>query len=182
MTRTVYYTATTLDGFIADPHHSLDWLLTREADHEGAMGYKAFEKTVGSLVMGASTYQWIRDNGGPDAWTYDQPAWVLTHRTMEPYAGADIRFTAVDSREDLLALHGELVAAAGDLDVWVVGGGPVAAQFADAGLLDEVSVSIAPVTLGAGAPLLPTHVELVTREVAQNGEFAVVRYDVVRPG
>ncbi len=182
MTRTVYYTATTLDGFIADASHSLSWLLTREADHEGPLGYQAFEKTVGSLVMGASTYQWIRDNEGPDTWAYTRPAWVLTHRTPTPYPGADIRFTAADSREELRALHAELVAAAEDLDVWVVGGGPVAAQFADAGLLDEVVVSIAPVTLGAGAPLLPTHVELVTREVAQNGEFAVVRYDVVRPG
>jgi dihydrofolate reductase len=180
MTRTVYYTATSLDGFIADADNSLSWLLSREADHEGAMGYKAFEKSVGALVMGSTTYQWVRDNGGPDAWTYTQPAWVLTHRELEPYDGADIRFTAVDTREDLVALHAEMTEAAGDLDVWVVGGGPVAAQFAEAGLLDEVIVSIAPVTLGGGAPLLPARVELVTREVAQNGEFAVVRYDVVR--
>ncbi len=47
-------------------------------------------------------------------------------------------------------------------------------------MIPEVIVSIAPVTLGGGAPLLPARVELVTREVAQNGEFAVVRYDVVR--
>jgi dihydrofolate reductase len=178
MTRTVYYTATTLDGFIADADHSLDWLLTREADAEGPMGYQAFEKTVGSLVMGASTYEWVQRHG--EDWAYDQPAWVLTHRQPAPYEGRDIRFTAADTREELLALHADLVAAAGDLDVWVVGGGPVAAQFAAAGLLDEVVVSIAPVTLGSGAPLLPARVELVTREVAQNGEFAVVRYDVVR--
>ncbi|SFO71200.1 Dihydrofolate reductase [Geodermatophilus dictyosporus] len=181
MTRTVYYTATTLDGFIASREHSLDWLLSREADHEGPMGYQAFEKSVGSLVMGASTYEWVREHGGPDAWSYTQPAWVLTHRELTPYDGADIRFTAADTDEELRALHAEMVAAAGDLDVWVVGGGPVAARFAGAGLLDEVVVSIAPVTLGAGMPLLPAHVELVTREVAQNGEFAVVRYDVVRP-
>ena len=178
MTRTVYYTATTLDGFIADADHSLDWLLTREADAEGPMGYRAFEKTVGSLVMGASTYEWVQRHG--EDWAYDQPAWVLTHRQPAPYEGRDIRFTAADTREELLALHADLVAAAGDLDVWVVGGGPVAARFAGAGLLDEVVVSIAPVTVGSGAPLLPARVELVTREVAQNGEFAVVRYDVVR--
>ncbi|MGY1784983.1 dihydrofolate reductase family protein [Geodermatophilus sp. SYSU D00698] len=182
MTRTVYYTATTLDGFIAGPGHSLDWLLTREADAEGAMGYQAFEKTVGSLVMGASTYEWVREHGDPDTWSYDQPAWVLTHRQLTPYEGADVRFTSADTPDDLRALHAEMTAAAGDLDVWIVGGGPVAAQFARAGLLDEVVVSIAPVTLGAGMPLLPAHVELVTREVAQNGEFVVVRYDVVRPG
>ena len=178
MTRTVYYTATTLDGFIADADHSLDWLLTREADAEGPMGYRAFEKTVGSLVMGASTYEWVQRHG--EDWAYDQPAWVLTHRQPATYEGRDIRFTAADTREELLGLHADLVAAAGDLDVWVVGGGPVAAQFAAAGLLDEVVVSIAPVTVGSGAPLLPARVELATREVAQNGEFAVVRYDVVR--
>ena len=182
MTRTVYYTATSLDGFVADAGHSLSWLLSREADHDGVMGYRAFERTVGALVMGATTYEWIRDNGGPDAWTYTQPAWVLTHRTLEPYPGADIRFGAADSGGELRARHAELVAAAGDLDVWVVGGGPVAAQFAEAGLLDSVVVSIAPVTLGAGAPLLPARVELAVQEVARNGEFACVRYDVVRPG
>jgi dihydrofolate reductase len=180
MTRTVYYTATTLDGFVASPEHSLDWLLTREADHEADTGYKTFEKRVGALVMGASTYRWIQDSG--EAWVYDQPAWVLTHRQLTPFEGADVRFTAADTEDELRALHAELVAAAGDRDVWVVGGGPVAAQFARAGLLDEIEVSIAPVTLGAGMPLLPAHVELVTRDVSQNGEFAVVRYDVVRPG
>ncbi|MPQ98355.1 dihydrofolate reductase [Modestobacter sp. I12A-02628] len=182
MTRTVYYTATSLDGFVADAEHSLSWLLSREADHEGVMGYQAFERTVGALVMGASTYRWIQDHGGPEGWTYTQPAQVLTHRELAPFPGADIRFRAADSPEELRAVHAELVAAAGERDVWVVGGGPVAAQFAAAGLLDEVVVSIAPVTLGAGAPLLPARVELVVREVARNGEFACVRYDVVRPG
>ena len=88
------------------------------------------------------------------------------------------RFTAADVGR----VHARMLAAAGERDLWVVGGGDLAGQFADRGLLDEVVVSIAPVTLGAGMPLLPAHVELVTREVAQNGEFAVVRYDVVRPG
>ena len=46
-------------------------------------------------------------------------------------------------------MHAELVAAAGGKDVWVVGGGDLAGQFADAGLLDEIVAAIAPVTLGA---------------------------------
>ena len=49
--------------------------------------------------------------------------------------------------------------AAGDRNIWIVGGGDLAGQFADAGLLDEVIVSIAPVTLGAGAPLLPRRLD-----------------------
>jgi dihydrofolate reductase len=178
MTRTVYYTATTLDGFIADPDHSLDWLLSREADHEAPTGYQAFEKRVGALVMGASTYEWIQRHG--EEWTYDQPAWVLTHRQLRPYEGRDVRFTAADTDDELRALHADMAAAAGDLDVWVVGGGPVAAQFARAGLLDEVVVSIAPCTIGAGAPLLPRRLELLRTEWAVNGEFVCVRYDVVK--
>ena len=53
-------------------------------------------------------------------------------------------------------------------------------QFADAGLLDEVIVSIAPVTLGAGAPLLPRRIELQLEELGRNGDFACARYSVTR--
>ena len=61
MTRTVYYTATTLDGFIATDDHSLDWLVTRDSDPAGPMGYDSFFADVGALVMGASTYAWVTE-------------------------------------------------------------------------------------------------------------------------
>jgi dihydrofolate reductase len=172
VTRTVYYTATTLDGFVADEAQTLDWLLTREVDQDGPMGYGPFIAGIGAIAMGATTYRWVRAHD--DGWGYDQPCWVFTHSPGQPPDGADVRFTAAD----VGAVHAELVAAAGDRDVWVVGGGVLAAQFAERGLLDEVVVSIAPVTLGAGRPVLPAHVELRTLEVAANGEFACVRYAV----
>ena len=78
-------------------------------------------------------------------------------------------------------MHGELVEAAGGRNVWIVGGGDLAGQFADAGLLDEVIVYVAPVTLGGGAPLLPRRVELRLEELARNRDFACARYSVVRP-
>jgi dihydrofolate reductase len=74
-----------------------------------------------------------------------------------------------------------MVDAAGDRNVWIVGGGDLAGQFADAELLDEVIVSIAPVTLGAGAPLLLRRIELRLDELGQNGDLARARYSVVRP-
>jgi dihydrofolate reductase len=74
-----------------------------------------------------------------------------------------------------------MAAAAGGRNRWIVGGGDLAGQFADAGLLDEVIVYVAPVTLGAGAPLLPRRIELRLEELGQNGEFACARYAVVRP-
>lgn len=131
--------------------------------------------------MGANTYVWVQDHGeaeqpGGDPWPYDVPAWVFTHRDLEPFAGKDIRFTSA-SVADMLP---DLAAAAGDRDLWIVGGGGLAAQFAQAGALDEVQVAIAPVTIGSGAPLLPAHVELRLDALAQNGEFMVATYGVVR--
>ncbi|BCK58088.1 dihydrofolate reductase family protein [Nocardia wallacei] len=174
MPYTTYYTATTLDGFIATPDHSLDWLLSRTVDGDGPMGYDEFIKDIGAICMGASTYQWILDSG--EAWVYDMPAWVFTHRTFPPRTDADVRFT----QDPVPTVYKEMAEAAGGKNLWVVGGGDLAGQFADHGLLDEVCVSIAPVTLGAGAPLLPRHVELKLTELATNGEFACARYAVVR--
>jgi dihydrofolate reductase len=181
VSRTRYYTATTLDGFIADPDDSLDWLFSRERDEDGMLSYGEFIAGVGSLAMGATTYEWILDHqrsGSPDeaAWPYDLPCWVFTHRSLPVVAGAQIELV----RGDVARVHPRMTEAAGDGDVWVVGGGDLAGQFADAGLLDEVLVTIAPVTLGAGRPLLPRRLELRLEEVGRNGDFACARYAVVR--
>ena len=64
--------------------------------------------------------------------------------------------------------------------MWLVGGGDLVGQFADLGLLDEILVTFAPVTLGAGAPLLPRRLELRLEETGRNGDFVGARYSVVR--
>jgi dihydrofolate reductase len=178
---TQYYTATTLDGFIADPNNSLDWLFTRQRDPEGPLSYEAFIADVGALAMGRTTYDWILDHEFADKdpvdwkWPYEIPCWVFTHRQLRVVPDADIRFTS----GDVAPVHEEMVAAAGGRNVWIVGGGDLVGQFADAGLLDEVLVSITPVTLGAGAPLLPRRLELRLEETARNGDFVTVKYSVV---
>ena len=182
MSLTQYYTATTLDGFIADESHSLDWLFTRDQSPDGLLNYRSFIADVGALAMGSTTYEWILDHEFADKdpadwkWPYDIPCWVFTHRQLTAVPDARIEFTSAD----VATVHAEMVAAAGDRNVWIVGGGDLAGQFADAGLLDEVLVMIAPVTLGAGAPLLPRRIELRLNEVARNGDFAAARYSVVR--
>src|SRR5699024_592472 len=77
---------------------------------------------------------------------------------------------------DAAALHPELVRAAGDKDVWVVGGGAVAAQFVAAGLVDEMIVGYASCTLGAGAPMLPLRSEWTLAGTAVNGELLCARW------
>ena len=174
---TQYFTATSLDGFIADPDHSLSWLLSRDVDPEGPMGYQRFMQSVGALVMGASTYRWVLENdeSAAESWPYEQPCWVFTHGDLESASGG-IRFV----QGPVAPVHEEMIAAAGERNVWVVGGGDLAGQFADAGLLDEIWVQYAPVTLGAGAPLLPRRLELSLTEVVRNADFACARYSVVK--
>ncbi|WP_229069726.1 dihydrofolate reductase family protein [Actinoplanes sp. DH11] len=180
MTRTVYYVACTLDGFIADEHHSLDWLLKQDIDQHGPMNYDAFIDGVGAVLMGATTYEWVLKHqaGSGEGWPYTQPSWVFTHRDLAAPAGADVRFTSAP----VTAVHAEAVEAAKGKNLFLVGGGDLIGQFADAGLLDEVMVSYAPVTLGAGAPLLPRRLDLRLRETARNAAFVTATYDVVRAG
>jgi dihydrofolate reductase len=179
---TQYYTATSLDGFIADEQHSLDWLFTRDQDRAGPLNYDAFFAGVGALAMGSTTYEWILDHElkGEDPaqwkWPYDVPCWVFTHRPLQVVAGAAVTFTS----NAVAAVNAEMVSAAGGRNVWIVGGGDLAGQFADAGLLDEVIVYVAPVTLGRGAPLLPRRLELRLEETARNGDFVTARFSVVR--
>ena len=183
MSLTQYYTATSLDGFIADPDHSLGWLFTRDQDRAGPLNYAEFIAEVGALAMGSTTYEWILDHEFADKdpsewkWPYEIPCWVFTHRELTVVPDAKVEFTS----EEVPAVHAEMVRAAGGKNVWIVGGGDLAGQFADAGLLDEVIVYLAPVTLGAGAPLLPRRIELRLEELARNRDFACARYSVVRP-
>jgi dihydrofolate reductase len=168
---TVYYTASSIDGYIVDNNGGLDWLTSRNIDADGPFGYRSFSATVGALVMGATTYEWIVANE-PGGWNYHQPTWVMTHRPHIVAPGHPVSVFSGDVKD----LHPQLLKAAGYQHVWVVGGGEVAAQFADAGLIDEMIVSYAPCTLGTGGRLLPVHSEWTLIEAAANGEFICARW------
>lgn len=171
---THYYTASSLDGFIATTDHSLAWLLKQDIDQDGPMSYGGFEAGIGALAMGASTYEWVLRNETGNPWPYSQPIWVFTHRELPVPEGADVRF----AQGDVTSVHGEMATAAGGKDIWIVGGGDLVGQFADAGLLDEIWVQYAPVTLGAGQPLLPRPLDLELLDVARNRNFLCGRYRV----
>ena len=180
MTRTTYYTAATLDGFIADAEDSLAWLFVQDQDEDGPLNYKEFIAGIGALVMGSTTYEWIlaHNQRTGEGWAYDIPAWVMSHRELPGVDGADVRF----AHGEVAAVHAEMTAAAEGKDLWVVGGGDLAGQFADAGLLDEVITYVAPVTLGSGRPILPRRLELRLEETQQNKAFITARFSVVGPG
>lgn len=180
--KTQYYTATSLDGFIADSHNSLEWLFQFGEPENGS--YSNFIQEVGAIAMGSTTYEWILNHNNsegadrPQAWAYEQPAWVFTSRTLPIIPGADIRFVKGDVRP----VHQEMATMANGKNIWLVGGGDLVGQFYDQGLLDEVIVQVASVTLGSGAPLLPRRIvtpplKLLSATVYGTA-FAELRYQV----
>jgi dihydrofolate reductase len=185
VSKTQYYTASSLDGFIAGPNDSLDWLFSLGDVAETS--YPTFIKDVGALAMGSSTYEWmLRHVVGPEAdhpepWPYEQPTWVFTSRTLPGVPGADVRF----ARGDVRPVHQAMAKAAAGKNVWIVGGGELVGQFYDAGLLDELFVQVGSVTLGAGKPLLPRAItnpplRLLSVRAVGTG-FAELHYAVPSP-
>lgn len=184
MPKAQYYTATSLDGFIATEDDSLEWLFPLAG--VGDSSYPAFISDVGALAMGSATYEWMLRNsekvaseiGSP--WPYTQPTWVFTSRALPGIDGVDIRFVKGDVRE----VYVDMVTAAGSKNIWVVGGGDLAGQFYDAGLLDELIIQIGSATLGKGKPLFPRRVlspnlRLISVHHVGAG-MAELRYEVLK--
>lgn len=136
------YIATSLDGYIARPDGGLDWLSAAQQTGED-YGYARFAATVDVVVLGRSTYDTVLGFG---AWPYGgKRVVVMTHRPAAPRHGEEL-FDGTPA---------ELVArlrADGHRRVYV-DGGRVIQQFLAAGLLDDLTISIIPVVLGAGIPL-----------------------------
>ena len=184
MGSTQYYVAQSLDGFIADSEGGVDWLTGyrgQEADvsevPEG--GYDSFFAQVGALAMGSATYEFILGEGSGRWPSADVPTWVFTSRELPAHEDADLRFVKGPVRRP----HEEMRAAAGERNVWIVGGGDLALQFASADLLDEIILTVVPVVLGAGIPALPSplpgDLRLTGTEPRGNG-MVELRYSVVR--
>lgn len=180
--KTQYYTASSLDGFIATVDHSLEWLFPLGDINDTS--YPQFIVEVGALAMGSSTYEWMLrhvikpGSTSPGVWPYEHPTWVFSSRNLPPIEGADIRFV----NGAVLPVHMQMSVAAAGKNIWLVGGGDLVGQFHDAGLLDEVIVQVASVTLGTGKQLLPRSItnpplRLISAKAIGAG-FAELRYEV----
>jgi dihydrofolate reductase len=115
--------------------------------------YERFYENVGALVSGSATYEFVLDHlGEHSAWPYGgKPCWVLSSRDLPVPEGDEVDVRIVNG--DVRDLYERMLASAGGRNLWVVGGGNVASQFADQSLLDEVVVTVVPVVLATGKPL-----------------------------
>lgn len=182
--KTQFYTATSVNGFIADENNSLDWLFQFGDVDSMADSYPRFIEQVGAIAMGSTTYEWVVNHErlleSPEKWPYSIPTWVFSRRQLPLVPGADVRLV----QGDVAHVHAEMVAAANGKNVWVAGGGDLVGQFFDRGLLDELILTLAPVMLRSGAPLLPRDIvtpPLKLARVEQHGDvYAVLVYAVQR--
>jgi dihydrofolate reductase len=189
MSRTQYYCATTLDGFIAESDDTIRWLTGYEGSYAGPDAvpmtgtYDEFYDGVGALVSGSVTYEFVLNE--VEEWPYaGKPCWVLTSRDLpRPEGdGVDVRF----ARGAVVDLYREMADSAGERNLWVIGGGNVASQFADAGLLNDVIATVVPVVLGDGKPLFDRRVPggpmRLTGTRAFDTGMVEVRYELDRSG
>lgn len=183
---TQYYTATSIDGFIADENHSLEWLF--QFPDEDDTSYPEFIKDIGAIAMGSSTYEWILKNhvfakDEIQPWPYEQPTWVFTSRSLQSLQNPNIHFVRGAVAPVYQTIQQSITAGK---NLWIAGGGSIAAQFHEAGLLDELILTIAPVFLQKGAPLFSGQIikpPLKTLSVTKTkGDFVEVRYQVQKPG
>ncbi|MEA5154830.1 dihydrofolate reductase family protein [Raineyella sp.] len=183
--RTVFYTASTLNGFLAGTGDDLQWLFD-VPEEDGGPDPAAFIGSTAAGVCGAATYAWVLAHEAPpdvpgswnDAMIGTSPLFLFTHRHPPIPEGADIRILSGPVSDHLATLAAEV----GDGILWVIGGGDLAGQFLDAGALDEIRVDIAPATVAAGKPLLPRdlgpdRLRLVSAQ--RSGQFAHLTYEVL---
>lgn len=176
--KTQYYTATSINGYIADENNSLDWLLQFGVIEN----MNDFFSNIGAACMGSTTYEWVLEQDdkqdNPRIWPYEIPIWIFSSRKLPVLENADIRF----AQGDVAAYHSEMIKVADGKNIWLIGGGDLVGQFHDHGLLDEIILSVAPVMLESGAELLPRKItnpplKLIDTQKHKNG-FAVLTYEV----
>ena len=143
MRRLVYGVAASLDGFIAGPKGEVDWILP-----DSGIDFAGIYSRFDTLLMGRRTYELASTRG--DMLKGTGLRVVVVSTTLGAAFAPGI---AVVSRGVVEAVRA-LKAEAGK-DIWLMGGGVTFCNLLDAGLVDAIEVSVFPVLLGAGTPLLP---------------------------
>jgi dihydrofolate reductase len=177
MAKVVWHVTMSLDGFIAGPGGSMDWMLGfGDEDDE----VNELIKSIGAVLAGRGTYdvgavQEKPEFRKPYGGAFKGPVFVLTHK---PPRDPDVTFLSGDIR----AAVEKAAEAAGDKYV-VVFGADVARQCIEAGLVDEVMIHIVPVLLGDGVRLFSRkggdaiHLELAHE--SRNRQVINLRFSVV---
>ena len=163
-----FYGCMTLDGYLSDKNHNLDWLFQSGGVEETS--YDDFYKQMDILIMGKKTFNEVIKMGDPKAFYPTTKNYVFTHDKSLSYDGFDF-------------IEGDVVDFVKSIDqnkhIWIVGGHTILAPLLDQNMVDYMIVQIAPVLLGDGIPLF-TQKDATKRfylkEVKKYGQFAEMVY------
>jgi dihydrofolate reductase len=171
----IVHIAASADGYIARADGDLQWLTSRPAP-EGFYGMHAFAKTIDTKVLGRKTYEESLKLGAK--YDDDDRIVVFSHQAPPPGVPRSVQFV----NEAIDAFVQRLRAQPGK-DIWLMGGGEIIAAFLDAKAIDEFVISMVPVFIGDGIPLIARRhrhipLELISTERFDDG-LVQLRYGVI---
>ena len=163
-----FYGCVTMDGYLADKNHSLEWLYQTGSIEE--TGYDSFYAKMDITVMGKKTFNEISNMEAPHLIYRKTKNYVFTHVKELPVSG-------------FIPVSGNVTEIVKDIgngkNVWIIGGSQILAPLLDNDMVDKLIIQIAPVLLGEGIPLF-TQKGILKRffleEVNQYGQFAELVY------
>lgn len=164
-----FYGCITIDGYLADKTHHLDWLYQTGTIEE--TDYEKFYQKMDITIMGKRTFDEIEKAENVKELYPTTQNYVFTHSNSL-------------SQTDFTAINTDVVKFVNGIEksknIWVIGGNTILAPLLNDNMVDHMIIQIAPVLLGAGIPLF-TQKETLRRfklkEVKQYGQFAELVYE-----
>ena len=142
MRRVRYRVAASLDGYIAGPNGEIDWIVA-----DPTVDFAAVYAEFDTVLLGRRTYELTLQPGAP-RWPAGWRIYVVS-RTLDPAQPAGVTVVSGTLNATVTALRAET-----GRDIWLFGGGVLAASLLGAGLVDQIEVAVMPVLLGGGTPLI----------------------------
>jgi dihydrofolate reductase len=172
MRRLRYHVASSLDGFIAGPHGEYDWIAS-----DPSFDFAALWNQFDTLLMGRRTYEVALTRFNPIEKLGKQV--IVASTTLDPaqHPGATILRSEVPHAVAALKRRSRPTPDPGK-DIWLMGGGVLFRTLLDAGLVDTVELTIIPILLGSGVPMLPEGLRhllhLVEHRPYPNGTISLI--------
>ncbi|GAA4430882.1 dihydrofolate reductase family protein [Bremerella cremea] len=172
MRKIIYFVTASLDGYIARPDGAIDWLTQAEGNED--FGFSEFLNSIDTVIQGRTTYEQVL-TFGPYPYAEKQN-YVFSRKLLQCQHAEIVRQPVTDFVRWIRKQPGK--------DIWLVGGGQLAASFLHAGVIDELKVFIQPIILGQGLPLVSyvgrdTRLKLKNSSTFQQG-LVQIDYDILQ--
>ena len=159
----IVHIATSADGYIARPDGDLEWLTSRPAP-KGFYGLNAFMRSIDTKVLGRKTYEMSLRLGAE----FDSKSRCIVFSRSAPPADAP---SGVEFVNEAIGLFVDRLRAQPGKDIWLMGGGEIIASFLDEHAIDEFVISVAPVFIGEGIPLIARRQRHMPLELLSSDRF-----------